>query len=407
MCDENNIWGRACQSRQQASTGGARFVSDAVVPQPIDGVATSITAFVGGAREGPRDTPVEVRSAAAFEQHFGADLDSPLTWAVRLFFENGGTDALVVRAGGDVAISDADVSAPALQPEKRGRWALEQADTFNLLCVPPFAAGPGGDVGAETRRAAADYCAARRAFLIVDPLASWATPDDVINGPEGLESAAWGLPRTRNAAVYFPRLRVADPRRAGSVIDCAPGGAIAGLYARTDTRGVWTVPAGQRATLVGVSALTVNLTDMEQARLNPRAVNVLRTFPEKGHVAWGARTMDGTDALGSEWKYVPVRRLALFLEESIARGTRWAVFEPNDERLWLALRQQVGAFMLQLFRAGAFQGTTERQAYLVKCDAGTTSQRDMDEGVVNILVGFAPLKPAEFIVISIRQRTAR
>jgi uncharacterized protein len=379
----------------------------AVVPQPIEGGPTSTTAFVGGAREGPRDTPVEARSFPEFQQHFGADGDSPLALSVRLFFENGGTHALIVRAGSDAAIGDADVSDPALQPEQRGLWALEQAEIFNLLCIPPFAPGTGGDIGAQTRRAAADYCAARRAFFIVDPLASWATPDDIINGPDGLESATWGLPRTRNAAVYFPRLRVADPRRAGGVIECAPGGAVAGLYARTDARGVWKAPAGREATLAGVSALAVSLTDMEQARLNPRAVNVLRTFPDMGQVVWGARTLEGTDATGSEWKYVPVRRLALFLEESIARDTRWAVFEPNDERLWSGLRQQVGTFLHQLFRGGAFQGTTERQAYLVKCDAGTTSQRDIDEGVVNILVGFAPLKPAEFNVISIRQRTAR
>lgn len=278
------------------------------MPQPIDSVPTSITAFVGGAPEGPRDVPVDVQSFAGFQEHFGAEVNSPLAVSVRLFFENGGTDAIIVRAGSDVAIGDADVSDPALQPEKRGLWALEQVDIFNLLCIPPFSPGLGGDIGAQTRRAAADYCTARRAFFIVDPLASWVTPDDIINGPDGLESAVWGLPRTPNAAVYFPRLRVSDPRRAGTVIDCAPCGAIAGLYARTDTRGVWTAPAGQRATLDGVSALTVNLTDMEQARLNPRAVNVLRTFPEKGHVAWGARTLEGTDSLGSEWKYVPVRR---------------------------------------------------------------------------------------------------
>lgn len=379
----------------------------AVVPPPIEGVPTSITAFVGGAREGPRDTPVEVRSFADFQRHFGAEVDGPLALSVRLFFENDGTHALIVRAGNDLAISDADVSDPSLQPEQRGLWALGTAEIFNLLCVPPFAFGPGGDIGAQTRRAAADFSAARRAFFIVDPLASWATPDDIINGAEGLESATWGLPRTRNAAVYFPTLRVADPLRAGGVIECAPGGAVAGLYARTDARGVWKAPAGRGATLSGVSALAVNLTDMEQGRLNPRGVNVLRTFPGMGQVVWGARTLEGTDASGSEWKYVPVRRLALYLEESIARGTRWAVFEPNDERLWSALRQQVGAFLHLLFRAGSFQGTTERQAYLVKCDAGTTSQLHIDEGVVNILVGFAPLKPAEFIVISIRQRTAR
>ena len=137
--------------------------------------------------------------------------------------------------------------------------------------------------------------------------------------------------------------------------------------------------------------------------LNPLGINCLRTFPVYGNVCWGARTLDGADALASEWKYVPVRRFALFLEESLYRGTKWVVFEPNDEPLWAQIRLNVGAFMHNLFRQGAFQGTTPREAYLVKCDKETTTQTDINNGIVNILVGFAPLKPAEFVIIKIQQ----
>jgi phage tail sheath protein FI len=132
-------------------------------------------------------------------------------------------------------------------------------------------------------------------------------------------------------------------------------------------------------------------------------VNCLRSFPVAGNVVWGARTLQGADALASEWKYVPVRRLAYFLEESLYRGTQWVVFEPNDEPLWAQIRLNVGAFMHNLFRQGAFQGQTPQEAYFVKCDKDTTTQNDINLGIVNIVVGFAPLKPAEFVIIQIQQ----
>ena len=153
----------------------------------------------------------------------------------------------------------------------------------------------------------------------------------------------------------------------------------------------------------GVADLTVKLTDGENGQLNPLGVNCLRTFPAAGNVVWGARTLQGDDRLASEWKYIPVRRLALFLEESLLRGTQWVVFEPNDEPLWAQIRLNVGAFMQTLFRQGAFQGQTPQDAYFVKCDKETTTQNDINLGIVNIVVGFAPLKPAEFVIIHIQQ----
>jgi phage tail sheath protein FI len=152
-----------------------------------------------------------------------------------------------------------------------------------------------------------------------------------------------------------------------------------------------------------VRALAVNLTDAEQGQLNPLGVNCLRSFPVSGNVMWGARTYRGSDQLASEWKYIPVRRLALFIEETLYRSLQWVVFEPNDEPLWAQIRLNVGAFMQNLFRQGAFQGRSPREAYLVKCDRETTTQTDINMGVVNIVVGFAPLKPAEFVIIKIQQ----
>jgi phage tail sheath protein FI len=179
---------------------------------------------------------------------------------------------------------------------------------------------------------------------------------------------------------------------------------VAGLYARIDgTRGVWKAPAGTEATLTGVQGLVYKMSDPENGVLNPIGLNCFRTFPVYGNILWGARTLVGADADANQWKYVPVRRIALYIEESLYRGTQWVVFEPNDEPLWAAIRLNVGSFMSDLFRKGAFQGLTPKDAYLVKCDSETTTQSDIDNGIVNILVGFAPLKPAEFVIIQIQQ----
>jgi uncharacterized protein len=177
--------------------------------------------------------------------------------------------------------------------------------------------------------------------------------------------------------------------------------------ARTDgARGVWKAPAGTEAGLSGVRGLALTLTDGENGELNPYGINCLRTFRTIGPVVWGARTLRGADVLADEYKYVPVRRLALFLEETLWRNLQWVVFEPNDEPLWGQIRASVGAFLQDLFRQGAFQGSSAREAYFVRCDGETTTQHDIDRGIVNIVVGFAPLKPAEFVVLSIQQKAA-
>ena len=213
-----------------------------------------------------------------------------------------------------------------------------------------------------------------------------------------------GLSPDPKAVVYFPRIKKANPLRGNQIEVFAPSGAIAGVIARTDRqRGVWKAPAGLEATLMGVYNFTVKLTDPENGELNPLGVNCLRSRPGAGPVIWGARTTVGADHLSSQWKYLPVRRLALFIEESLYRGTQWAVSEPNDEPLWSQLRLNLGVFMNDLFRQGAFQGQSLKDAYFVNCDSTTTTQSDIDRGIVNVIVGFAPLKPAEFVVLYIQQ----
>jgi phage tail sheath protein FI len=280
---------------------------------------------------------------------------------------------------------------------KTGLYALENVDLFNMLVIPDATTG-AGLMNVLTEAIA--YCTRRRAFVIVD------TPETIATFAQAqtwMGATASPL-RSRNSAIYFPRLRAPDPMKNGVVGTFPAAGALAGLYARTDAeRGVWKAPAGTTAAIVGATGLTYTLTDRENGTLNPLGLNALRTFPVIGTVSWGARTGRGADALADEYKYIPVRRLALFLEESLYRGSQWVVFEPNDEPLWSQIRLNLGAFMHTLFAQGAFQGKTPRDAYFVKCDKETTTQNDIDLGRVNIVVGFAPLKPAEFVILQIQQ----
>jgi len=495
----------------------------------ISGVATSTTAFIGRTLRGPTDTPVTVNSFGDFERTFGGLwADSPMTFAVRDFYLNGGAQAVIVRlyhadGGGDPAnstitlnslnlesaypgawgtalrarvdlvtrplepgeaanslfnlfirddstgmieefrnlsitnghrsqvdkvlanesrlvrmtgslsgsvptphpdpapganvwgdnapatntkaagsASDGDLldvndfTGPGDETAKQGLYALENTDIFNLLCIPPYLST--GDVDSALIASAGAYVEKRRAMLLVDPPSTWNDKDDAKTGISGVGTSS------KNAAFYFPRLKQPNPLKNNQVESFVPCGAVAGVIARTDTnRGVWKAPAGLEATLVGVPQLSVPLTDPEIGELNPLGINCLKAVPAAGRVVWGARTLQGDDRLASEWKYVPVRRTALYIEESLYRGTQWVVFEPNDEPLWAQIRLNVGAFMQSLFRQGAFQGGSPREAYFVKCDKETTTQDDINRGIVNIVVGFAPLKPAEFVVIRLQQ----
>jgi phage tail sheath protein FI len=292
-----------------------------------------------------------------------------------------------------------DVGTYSGDPIKHtGFYALDTVDLFNLMVLP-------GDREVDESTysqivgPASIYCNQHRAFLLVDAPNSW-TDGAIPVADATAVNTLRALVVKDHSAVFYPKVQYSD---AGIKKLIGPSGMIAGLMARTDSqRGVWKAPAGTEAALLGVLDLELNLTDMENGVLNKLGVNCLRKFPT-GIVNWGARTLDGSDDIGSEWKYIPIRRLALFLEESLFRGTQWVVFEPNDEPLWASIRLNLNAFMLSLFRQGAFQGSTPDKAFYVKCDAETTTQNDRNLGIVNIEVGFAPLKPAEFVVIKIQQ----
>ncbi len=312
-----------------------------------------------------------------------------------------GKAAVLAQSDPKVGVDDDTLTANDIKgtrSAKSGMYALEEVDLFNLLCLPAAAKLDATNAAAVYSEALA-YCEEKRAFLLVDIPENIATPVAMQTWMSQNDTL-----RNKNAAVYFPRPMIPNPLNDNRLRNVGASGTLAGLFAKTDaSRGVWKAPAGVEAKLVNVQDLGYVLTDPENGTLNPLGINCLRRFPIYGHVSWGARTLDGADQQASEWKYVPVRRLALFLEESLYRGTKWVVFEPNDEPLWAQIRLNVGAFMHNLFRQGAFQGKTPREAYLVKCDKETTTQNDIDLGIVNILVGFAPLKPAEFVIIKIQQ----
>ncbi|WP_227243328.1 phage tail sheath family protein [Paraburkholderia caribensis] len=284
---------------------------------------------------------------------------------------------------------------------------LEQSDPFfNVLCLPDLVRSSASDprallhANAMTVYAeAARICENKFAFLLIDPF-----PDVESAG----EAEAWKSLRftfqSNHAAAYFPKIRVDDPLLPGMIISHPPSGAIAGIYARTDAQvGPWQAPAGTDAVLMGAYGPSVPVSEADQGSLNPIGLNCIRQFPIYQTVSFGSRTIDGADAQGSEWKYIPVRRIALLILKSLSDSLRWAVHKPNGEQLWAELRINVTAFMQTLFRQGAFKGTSARDAYFVRCDANTTTSDDINAGVVNIIVGFAPLRPAEFVVISLQQ----
>jgi phage tail sheath protein FI len=370
------------------TTGTPQFLpnllaaSQLVVP---DGDNKNTTLPAAGAQGAPKDYPLTAAPPTAAPP--AADPAAP-----------GGDPAPA--GGGGGAAPPPPLGDPAA---KTGIYALARADIFNILCLP---ADPGAPLDPDAVLAPAiKFCEEHRAILIVDPPKQWSDAPGPLDFPTvtGTPAVSAG---SANAATYYPNLIVPAP--GGGTMTVGPCGAIAGVWASTDAqRGVWKAPAGTAATISGVSGLTAHIDDGESGVLNPLAVNALRIIPEVGPVIWGARTTKGADQLADQWKYIPVRRTALFIEESLRRGTQWVVFEPNDEPLWSSIRLNVGTFMHGLFRQGAFQGSTPADAYLVKCDKDNNPQDQVDLGIVNILVGFAPLKPAEFVIISIQQQAGQ
>ena len=297
--------------------------------------------------------------------------------------------------------------------QRTGLYRLEQVDVLNLLCIPPDrgldpkASPEQQDLPSAIHLAAATYCTDRRALYLVDPPLHWEAlasagrfaeinPDDL--GIHGQNEA--GIEVARNAAVYFPRYFAADPHGGNQLCAFSPSGMVAGVIAATDlARGIWKAPAGPDARLAGVDHLAVTINDEQDGMLNARGINCLRQLPAGGPVIWGARTLRGADAFQDDYKYLPVRRLVLFIEDSLYRLTRWAVFEPNDESLWSALRLCVDQFLANLARQGACYN------YSVACGLGTTmTATDILNGTVSVRVAVAPTKPTEFLLILIGQQ---
>lgn len=314
---------------------------------------------------------------------------------------SGGSAQLVVETAGTLGISnDADPT---------GLFMLERvAAEFDLVCLPAMA-GLAINEWHLAFDTAVSFCEKHNLFLIVDPPASVLTGSDA--STQAGEIARWfeGADPVRgstsHAALYFPRIVIADPAEGASAapFETETSGTLAGIYARTDARtGVWKAPAGRNARLDGVLEPAVHLTNQMTGELNRLGICCVPTFPGLGTVSWGARTLVGS---GSDWTYVSTRRLGSYVERSIRQGLGWVVFEPNDEALWARLRLDIGSFFHKLYQTGAFPGSKPSDAYYVKCGPDTTTQADIDRGIVNIEIGFAPLHPAEFVVVVITEQT--
>jgi Bacteriophage tail sheath protein len=353
----------------------------------IEGVPTSTAAFVGATAEGPADGPLRVSSLAEFERTYGdgrpltfADDDAPadnyLWHSARAFFANGGTRLYVQR------VVAADDRQPVASHYVSALTRLEQTPEIAVVAAP----------GASIAAALVDHAERMRyRFAVLDPEPGQ-TADEVAALRERLDSSY--------AALYYPWVRAPDPV-ANAEIGLPPSGYVAGIYARTDAgRGVFRAPANEP--LESALGLEVLLSDDDAERLNARGINPLRQFQDGDVRVWGARTVSSDP----EWKYVNVRRYFVYLEHSIDRGTQWTVFEPNGETLWTRVRTSISGFLLNEFRAGALAGDRPDDAFFVKCDRSTMTQDDLDNGRLICLVGVAPIRPAEFVIIRIGRWTA-
>ncbi len=354
-------------------TSGTTSTTSSVRVQNASSANAAVSLKLGEGNGGYSEDGIAVRRPANADsiQIGDAAVETPVT-------------AVTLGSDGSAALTELSYSA--------GFTLLDNKTDFSLLAVP----GVGTETMVDQGMA---YCQNRPlqdVFYIGEM-------DQFDDAPSEAESFRNALTAPNSyGAVYFPWIQALDPSGASpEPILLPPSGYIAGLFARIDgKRGVWKAPAGTEATINGAVGLSINLTDTEQGNLNKINVNCLRRFASAGIVSWGARTVSSDP----EYKYVPVRRTAIMLRVSIYNGIQWAVFEPNDEDLWAALRLNIGSFMTTLFRQGAFQGASPSKAFFVKCDGETTTQADIDLGIVNVLVGFAPLKPAEFVVVKISQK---
>jgi Bacteriophage tail sheath protein len=389
----------------------------------IAGVETSTTAFIGRTYEGPSE-PVCISAFSEYERLFGSpDRENELGHAVRAFFDNGGVRAWVVRVDrsdplsvgldaldGPASDSLADgvkvslYAALGWRPERSDPkrfvaalnesfqpreveghtdWVWRPREEPGLLCLP-------GETDPEILRRALEVADRRGMFLIADAMEL----DPGVAAKQARDLA--GEDSATNGAVYWPPLRVIET--GGSPRLVAPSGAVCGIFARVDrARGIWKAPAGEGAEVLGSEGPAVEVREAEVAALADARVNAIRAFPGRGIRVWGARTLSAD----TDWKYVNIRRTFAFLEHSIDRGLQWTAFESNDEPLWARVRVAVGMFLADLWQRGAFQGRTPQEAFLVRCDRTTMTEDDLAQGTLRVVIGFAPLEPAEFVIIEI------
>jgi hypothetical protein len=356
---------------------------------------------VAPGRNSPDYDPATIVSIADNTATFAAELTLDAGIAnIEQYFAEATTGLVDANTPGDDGNAIDGPTLTGNRAARTGVYALDNVDAINMLAIPEAAEFGDNALQAAVMAPALAYVIERRAMLFIDPPPGTNTLEEAELWLEDIAGA--GL-RSPNSVAYYPRLRVADPTDGGRLRDIAPSGTMAGIWARTDSEsGVWKAPAGTTASLRGVPELTHVLSDPQNGVLNPAGLNALRSFDIPGNIAWGARTLMGADLLASDWKYIPVRRTALFIESSLFDGLQWAVFQPNADPLWLEIRTAVKAFMQGLFRQGAFKGTSPPEAYIVRCGPDTTTQADINAGIVNVFVGFAPLQPAEFVVVSLQ-----
>jgi hypothetical protein len=350
------------------------------VPPPILGVATNRAGFLGVAAQGPIEQAVLVTSFSEYERIFGTPPPGrELFLGVHQFFENGGVRAWIVR-----------LRASSTAAIGRGLSSLDAVDHLGLLCLP-------GISGGSALAAAAAYARSRRAFFVAEPSA---TRPATVTALRAIRRADRG-----HVATHFPRLKIRDPLDPATTILIGPSAAVAGMLSRFDIYwGVQTVPAGTTAHLLGAVGVASAIDEQGAASLRREGINAIRQVPGHGIVAWGARTLGAGSESGEDWQYIPVRRTALYLEESLYGGIGWAVFEPNDEPTWRRLREAIEAFLEHTRLQNGFAGATPAESYFVRCGSNTTTQNDIDNGVVVIEIGFAPFRPAEFVQFRIRHR---
>ncbi len=359
--------------------------------KPVEGVSTSTAGFVGITEKGSeyRDKPVFISSWGNFVEKFGRYTTSApyMAPAVFSFFANGGTRCYVVSVESDYVGTDSG-------GVRTGLHALSEIDDISIVAIP-------GNTDATVQSAMITHCETLKdRFCIFDS----AKGDDL----EGVKSRKNTLSSEGGyGAFYYPWIEMGVEQEDATTLKIStepmlvpPSGAIAGVYARSDNeRGVHKAPANE--IVRGVTALEKNLTAADQGPLNVAGVNCIRSFTGRGIRVWGARTIS-SDA---SWKYVNVRRLFLYLEESIDEATQWVVFEPNSEKLWARVKQTITNFLMQVWKDGALMGASPEEAFFVKCDRNTMTQNDLDNGRLIVEIGVAPVKPAEFVIFKIAQWT--